>query len=65
MEMIEGEWLGGVVFLLDYMDHKALLLLYGDLKKIRDKVWPNVTYIREEELDGMIMIIKSMINSHQ
>lgn len=44
------------------MDTKALNLLLEDLKKIRDRAWPNVVYIREEELDGMIVIISSMVH---
>lgn len=51
--------------MLDYLDTKALALLLEDLKRIRDKVWPNVTYIREEELDGMIVIITSMIHNQK
>lgn len=55
----------GCWFLLDYLDNKALLLLLQDLKSIRDRAWPNVTYIREEELDGIIVIINSMINEKE
>lgn len=51
----------GVSCLLDYLDDKGLLLLLQDLKEIQEKTWPNVIYIREDELDGMIMMIKSMI----
>lgn len=47
------------------MDDKGLLLLLHDMKQIREKAWPNVIYIREEELDGMIVMIQAMIRRRE
>ncbi|GAB6136966.1 hypothetical protein [Halanaerobaculum tunisiense] len=51
--------------MLDYTDLNGLKEIAGDLEKIQQQKFNDVHYIKEDELEGVISLLKAIINTKE
>ncbi|GAB6098698.1 hypothetical protein JCM16358_05770 [Halanaerocella petrolearia] len=51
--------------MLDYADLDGLKKIAGDLERIRNDRVNDVSYIKEDELDGVISLLNAIINTKE
>ncbi|AGB41557.1 hypothetical protein Halha_1619 [Halobacteroides halobius DSM 5150] len=51
--------------MLDYTDLDGLKKIAGDLEKIKNDKFNDVAYIKDDELEGVISLLKAIINTKE
>ncbi|MCK8826511.1 hypothetical protein MWH25_01940 [Natroniella acetigena] len=51
--------------MLDYTNLNGLKQIVTDLKRIQNKETKDVRYIKEDELDGVINLLKAIVNTKE